>query len=179
MSMDHKAYVFDYDAFQKELAPVLEVALRANETKSILAFIESNFDDLKDPYEGEPLSEDWEDSLGNRDLQEFADYALTKFYDPAEYLGMSTQWHHVYDKLPRNLQNATLGVALGQEPNYFDPGRQGAYFQSPSLVAANVQLLASIPKDLDLTDDDLESIEEYLSLLQEALGQKLGVYVTF
>lgn len=179
MGMDHKAYVFDYENFQNELAPILESALKANSNAGIMKFISDNFDELKDPYEGEPLADDWEDSLGNRDLQEYADYALTKYYDPGEYFGMSDHWHHTYDKLSAEQKTATLGVAFGTEPHLFDPGRQGSYFQSPQLVLTNVKLIEKALDSEKMDDIDLESLETYLSTLQEAADSKLGVYVTF
>ena len=54
MSMRHKAFIFDYDAFIQELADILENALAINQGNEFITFIENNLSSLKDPDEGEP-----------------------------------------------------------------------------------------------------------------------------
>ncbi|NTV79269.1 MAG: hypothetical protein HGA25_09110, partial [Clostridiales bacterium] len=51
--MEHKAFLFDYDAFERELAPILTKALDNENPAPILSFIEQNIDVLTDPYNGD------------------------------------------------------------------------------------------------------------------------------
>jgi hypothetical protein len=91
MSMSHKAYAFDWRGFELDLRPLLEDALVADKTGQLEKFIGDHRDVVTDsPYEGEPLSDDCRAALENRDIHEYVDHALTRFYDPADDLARSS-----------------------------------------------------------------------------------------
>src|SRR5262249_8215566 len=97
MAMEHKAYAFDWSRFEFDLHPLLAEALTTNGTTELQAFIDQHLAELTDPYEGESLSADWRETLGNRDVHEYGDYALTRFYDPADCWGIGYEWARLSD----------------------------------------------------------------------------------
>jgi len=177
VSMSHKAYAFDWSAFVRdELHNVLLDALSSGDERGLIRYIEANRHYINDRYGGGPLSADWKDSLGNYDVHEIADFALTRFYDPMENYGIDHYWLDLgFEHLPEAGQAALLGTPLG---TYFDPGRQGSYFQIPQEV---VRSLASIRR-IDLSNMDVdqrESWEQFKKLLEECAKAGSGLYVTF
>jgi hypothetical protein len=174
MSMDHKAYQLDYEPFAAELAPILGRALESGSTDELRAFVEANLAELKDPDEGEPLGPDWHSR--DLDLQELGDLALTKYYDPSHDDGLSSEWDDLDEQLKASGVDATrvvLGRTLQSNGRIFDPGKQGAYFQSPADVRAALSLL----DDANGVDDDL--LEQWRQTLQAAAANGKGLYVTF
>jgi len=109
MSMSHKAYGLDWRLFEAIVRPVLEQALIDHEPSGLIALIEGDIDSFKDPYEGEALSTGWLSGLENGDVQEIADFALTKCYDPNANFGLSESWMQIDDALPGDPRNALLG----------------------------------------------------------------------
>ena len=63
MSMQHKAFVLDYEDFKSQMGNLLESALMTGSNDKLVQFIGTNITGLKDPYEGEPLNESWEDLI--------------------------------------------------------------------------------------------------------------------
>ena len=180
MSMLHKAYAFDWSAFARdELHNILLDALSSGDERGLIRYIEANRDHIKDRYEGGPLSDDWKDRLGNYDVHEFGDFALTRFYDPMEDYGIDHYWLDLdFEHLPEPDQAALLGTPFGPRGAYFDPGRQGSYFQSPQEVVRSHTRLQRI--DLSNMDrDQRESWEQFKKLLEECAKAGSGLYVTF
>src|SRR5262245_18717762 len=169
MPMEHQAYAFDWSRFEFDLLPVLVGALTANNSAELETYIGRHLSELSDPYEGEPLTVDWRDTLGNRDVHEYGDYALTRFYDPSDCWGIGYGWARLSDELPRLAANTMLGFSVGPAENRFDPGRYGLYFQTPIQVRESLALLQSVGR-LELTS--------YLSLLERCVAEQSGVYVT-
>ena len=165
--MEHKGYAFDWQAFERELYPVLLKALETGDLHELIAFIERNRDQLSDPYEGAPLNDRWQAMLSNRDAHEYGDYALTKFYDPGQAMGVGEAWIELSERLPAR---ALLGEALGPKGNPFDPGRMGSYFQRPEQVRASLDALANVSGP---------QVEAFRALLESCAARALGVYVTF
>ena len=89
MTLDHKAFIFDYDAFIKELADILENALVKNKIHELIAFIENNLSYLKHPDEGEYLDYSWKEIIETEDTSEYGDIAITKYYNPDDNIGLS------------------------------------------------------------------------------------------
>lgn len=170
MSMEHKGYAFDWQAFERELYPAIIQALETGDSQEIIAFIERNLDQLSDPYEGAPLNDRWQMMLSNRDVHEYGDYALTKFYDPSQAMGVGEAWMGLSERLPARAARALLGEALGPEGNRFDPGRMGSYFQCPEQVPASLEALANV--------SEVEGAA-FRELLEYCAERGLGVYVTF
>jgi hypothetical protein len=151
--ISHKSFEIRWEAFATELLPVLLRALSTGATDELGVFVDENLDDCCDPNEGYPLSAEWRDDLLNGDVHDFADYALTKFYDPAQDFGI-----------------ALLGSPMGPQGNPFDPGRQGSYFQDPSVAASSLKTLAGHRGS---------SLDPFILLLETAVASGNGVYVTF
>jgi hypothetical protein len=168
--MEHKAYAFDWSAFEFDLHPLLLDALTAKDTAELAAFIDQHLAELSDPYEGQPLSADWRDMLGNRDVHEYGDDALTRFYDPADCWGIGYEWTRLSDELPQPAANAMLGFPVGPAENLFDPGRYGSYFQTPGRVRESLAALQP---------HGCPELARYLELLERCLAERCGVYVTF
>jgi hypothetical protein len=177
VTMSHKAYAFDWSAFARdELHSILLDALSSGVTNGLIRHIEANRDHLKDRYEGGPLSDNWQDMLWNRDVHEFGDFALTRFYDPAGDRGIGDEWRAIDEHLSEADQAVLLGTPLGSSRAYFDPGRQGSYFQTPQEVLIS---LARVEK-IELSDvEERESLERFKELLEECAEADSGLYVTF
>jgi len=92
--MEHKAYLFDWGAFERELRAILEEALRSGDRTAVVRFITKHVAVLMDPYESEALGPDWERMLESQDVHQCGDIALTKYYDPAADLD-GTGWRRV------------------------------------------------------------------------------------
>jgi hypothetical protein len=179
MPMCHKAYSFDWPAYQQdELPGLLHRALKTGDTSGLLGYVKRNRESLRDPYEGDPLCEDWKGQLGNRDVHEYGDYALTRFYDPEADCGLAYCWNEIDDALPEEDRESLLGTPFGPEHNRFDPGRYGSYFQSPEEVVATLARVRGF--DLSCLDEsDRGFVRRFVGLLEECVAGGLGLYVTF
>jgi hypothetical protein len=172
MSMSHKAYAFDWNAFTMELRPTLDGALvSGGDANPLFVFIDTNLERCSDPNEGNPLASKWKDALHGLDvLQEAADYALTKYYDPRDDHGLGTVWLTLVSRLPAAESTALLGVGLTIGGRLFDPGAMGSYFQTPAMVAHNQAMLhATVHPELI----------DFQRFLQAVHRGALGLYVTF
>jgi hypothetical protein len=170
MAMSHKAYAFNWRGFELDLHPLLESALATDDVAELEAFIDDHRESLTDPYEGEPLLEDWKSALENRDVHEYGDYALTRFYDPADDCGIAEKWAEVSERLPEAAANALLGFSVGPSGRLFDPGRYGSYFQTPAQVRKSLGLLKPI---------GVPELARFVKLLERCAAEARGVYVTF
>ena len=47
--MEHKAFIFDYGQFDRELLSILEDALATNDCSAVIAFIRRNIESITDP----------------------------------------------------------------------------------------------------------------------------------
>lgn len=177
--MIHKAFVFDFQGFDAQLSKILEQALITNVPGGVLAFIRANVDMLKDPYEGEPLTPSWEALLEQKDVQEYGDFALTKFYNPHNDIGLGHEWQVVQETLSQRLagdSTVVLGRPFGPSNNYFDPGRMGTYFQSPDQVRHNLERVEALQNSEPELAPTLRKLIHMLEIPKMA-GQ--GLYVTF
>ncbi|HZN68256.1 MAG TPA: hypothetical protein VFB66_23420 [Tepidisphaeraceae bacterium] len=179
MSMDHKAYAFDYDAFDAELRPVLEGSLRSGDVGPLLGFIREHFAELKDPYEGEPLEGNWQDLLTYEDPQEYGDFALTKYYEPSDNLGVGTDWTALEELLVGELEQGTdftLGHTVGPPGNVFDPGRMGSYFMTAEEVESRHHSLQMLVAQKPERRPRLEGL---VGMYEKLLRSGTGAYQTF
>jgi hypothetical protein len=168
--ISHKSFEIRWEAFATELLPVLLRALSTGATDELGVFVDENLDDCCDPNEGYPLSVEWRDDLLNGDVHDFADYALTKFYDPAQDFGIGEARYDIERGLAPKARAALLGSPIGPQGNLFDPGRQGSYFQDPSAAASSLKTLAGHRGS---------SLDPFILLLETAVASGNGVYVTF
>jgi hypothetical protein len=178
MTMTHRAFALDHAAFSAELRPLLLRALETNDCAELARFIDQNLAALSDPYEGEPLAADWRNLLEENDAHEHGDFALTKYYDSELDVGLDADWEEIGELLEKSGSsgNLMLGAPLGPEAAPFDPGRQGAYFQSEVEVAQNErELLALLAREPALT----EPLGALRGMLSQAARHGKGLYVTF
>jgi hypothetical protein len=179
MSMQHKAYFLDYEAFKSQMGYLLESALMTGSNDKLVQFIEANITSLKDPYEGEPLDESWENLIEVKDAHSYGDFALTKFYHPTMDIGLGDDWEGFQDLLndvSSELGAAFLGRPFGPEGNYFDPGKMGSYFHTAGEVQQNLSLL----KDLARRRPEIFPIlNPAIEMLKQAAEAGRGLYVTF
>ncbi|WP_425619062.1 hypothetical protein NA78x_002793 [Anatilimnocola sp. NA78] len=172
MSMSHKAYAFDWREFESdELHHLLIAALESGDPTTITKYIEAHHEQIKDPFAGQPIEQRWQATFGNRDVHEYGDFALTRFYDPADDQGIADSWLAVDAALAPHDRSALLGSTLGRPGHEFDPGRQGSYFQTPERVVESLRRIERITRAREL--------ESYMQLLSRCAGNGLGVYVTF
>lgn len=180
MGSEHKAYIFDFNKFSKELKPILELALASGEIESLRNFIISNKSHLCDPYEGEPLADNWEGMIEVKDAEQYGDFALTKYYDPLTDQGLGYFWENIATIISEhsNSSYATiLGEPLGTADCYFDPGKLGSFFQDSEHVKYSISVIEQLENIYNGALKD--EISSYLKLLKEALIGDKGVYVTF
>jgi hypothetical protein len=170
MAMLHKAYAFDWIAFKSGLLRKLTTALRTDDPTSLLRFIAENRKQIKDPYEGDPLSDDWQEAYDAHDVQTIADFALTRYYDPAADYGIDYEWGRIAEERPDIAYTLLLGKPVGPRSNRFDPGRYGSYFQRPGELPATLENLSIIREP---------ALRSFRALLRSSSRRGLGVYVTF
>jgi hypothetical protein len=179
VAMSHKAFTFDWTRFDADdLYRIVVKALSSGDTAELGAYIDANLKDLKDPYEGKSLPKDWREMLENRDVHELADFALTRFYDPSQDWGIWDQWRAVDERLPAPDQVALLGTSLGSDGKYFDPGREGSYFQTLSQVSESLERLRNFRLP-GLEDYRRKSLDRFEQLLVRCVESGSGLYVTF
>jgi hypothetical protein len=170
MSMSHKAFIFDWDAFQRELAPLLEASLGDGDSTRLIEFGERYRHSLCDPYEGDPLGGEWAGRLGVGDVHEVADFVLTRYYDPTADGGLGEAWLGLEEHLDAEQRMAILGKPFGPARAAFDPGRMGSYFQDRETARRSLEVLQHL-KGPELAD--------FISLLERAVTSAKGLYVTF
>lgn len=177
MSFEQKAFPFDYCGFQNEFEPVLLDALASGNLARLISFIESNRGVLRDPYEGYPLDEDWRGLMEEEDAHQFGDFALTKFYDPRDDIGLGSSWEQVQSALDKEFGRgviSVLGHAVGPDGALFDPGKMGSYFLSEETAREACRKL----RDLQ-AEARTEAIGNFLELLERCVAEGKGSYVTF
>jgi hypothetical protein len=175
MSMVHKAFVFDYEAFHAELAPILAEAMDMRKVDELAAFIDDNLASLWDLENDTRLDKSWRIQLTETSVDELGDLALTKYYNPIELVGLEYDWRRLWKLLePLKLGNLIFGKMFTTKYSGFDPGQMGTYFQSPEQVKENLtttqSLLSQYPeykKELDLT----------IKMLSKAAVENKGLFI--
>jgi hypothetical protein len=168
--MEHKAFAFDWAGFARGLRPTLIGALEADDPAPLEEFIDRHRAELTDPYAGEPLDDDWRDLLEAGDVQELGDFALTRYYRPTADRGLGDEWMELSDELPAPAARALLGTPVGANGARFDPGRMGAYFQTPARVKRSLAALGKVRR---------RELQGFRKLLERCAKAGQGVYVTF
>lgn len=179
MTMNHNAFVFDYEKFATELRPLLLDALKSDRIPALRRWIDANSKALVDPYEGKRLLENWQTQLPDRSVQTYGDVALTKFYKPTDSIGLDEDWEALQEALDASGLSDTilLGTPLGPEGGpLFDPGDSGTYFQTPDEVCEN---LVKIETTLEGSPELRARLEPVVAMLTAAKQAQQGLYVTF
>lgn len=179
MSMEHKAFVFDYSAFTAEIGQILYQALSSNEVSLLIDSIEKNLSALSIPYSGEPLDSNWRNLIETGDAHEYGDFLITKFYSPQVDIGLGEIWNEVHLALEECFPEQTeilLGSAFGPESNYFDPGKMGSYFQSLVQVQNSHSLIEEF---VNLYPEKSHLVASVQRMFQCAIKEQKGLYITF
>lgn len=163
MSMQHRAFEFNWNAFRLEILDTLQDLESEGVVKRLSEFIDNNIESLTDPYEGEPLDKDWRDLLETGEVIELADFALTKYYDVNSDFGLADLWLSVEGNLSKQAKSALLGQSI----DGFDPGCMGSYFQSGDQLQQSVSVLSRECSDM------------FPDFLSELKCKSKGLYVTF
>ena len=182
MSMNYKANMFDYDRFQNELGSALYEALETNISEPLIRFIDENIKILKTPLEGKLLDTSWRSLRSSWTVQNYGDFAITKFYDPKSGIMIGPLWLPIDDFLHTKLGDNTpilFGEPFGPESNYFDPGVMGSYFQSAQEVQTNFLLLHDLTHDDPGLLEQYDSLDEIIDLFRVSARAKMGLYVRF
>jgi hypothetical protein len=175
--MEHKAFLFKYGSFERELRAILEDALTSGDTGALVSFIHANCGNLRDPYDGEPLGADWESLVETPDAHQYGDFALTKYYDVLADIGLGVAWQQVQELIatdPILPESPILGSTIGPRDDPFDPGKMGSYFQSVQQVRQNWAWLLEVGKGK--RSDDLNAA---IRMLEDAVKAGTGLYVSF
>jgi hypothetical protein len=178
MSMSHKAFVFDYESFQSELRDLLERSLESGAVEPLKDFIETHRSRLKDPYEGEPLAPDWESLVEYKDVHQYGDFAITRYYEPDKDIGLGLSWQEAEETLKENAlgEDVVLGTPIGPEGRLFDPGKMGSYFQSPVTTRDHLRSVKELVRQRPDLDQRLGPV---LAMLERAVTAGKGLYTTF
>lgn len=196
MSMEHKAFIFDTKSYSEELNDILLTSGLSNDIRRISQFIADNIDDIRSPYSGDELEDDWEDELGTKDIQEYADFALAAYYDPGDDIGLSYYWDPLIEILKDldfdKAEYCILGTPIQKEHFCVDPGRCGlGLARSEDIPNLLKQLIAIQPRLEQLDEGDLvdtyniemndliTAYEDLLSIYQSASNDNEGVMFTF
>lgn len=175
--MEHKAFLLDFEQFELELLPALAYGLKFGDCEKLHQFVNTNLMLLKDPYEGQDLSPTWESLLTTRDAHELGDVALTKYYDPAQDIGLGASWIAVQDLVEGDRATSPiLGAVVGESSNLFDPGKMGSYFQKSQDAVEN---LAYLRDQVTRHRPQSNEIEQAIQMLEQAVAAKQGLYITF
>jgi hypothetical protein len=172
MSMEHKAFVFDYGRFQAELAPILFRALENDSMDDLIVFIRQHQAEIRTPDEGDPLEAGWEKRFVEEGLDRVGAVALTRYYDPLKDIGLDYDWQELGRLFPDD--NEVLGVPFGPPLHLFDPGKMGSWFQSPEMVRKHEVLARDVAARLPQSD-----LRRCIAMFQKAREKAGGLYVTF
>ncbi|HEY9692878.1 MAG TPA: hypothetical protein V6D15_11765 [Oculatellaceae cyanobacterium] len=179
MSFDHKAFVFDYNSFERELKSIIEDAIDTGSYEDLERYIIANLNFLKDPHEGESLSEDWKEMLEYQENpDQYGDFAMTKFYNPAEDVGLGHEWADAQSILSNEFEDSSivLGTPIERNAVFFDPGKMGSYFQSSNMVIENKQKIDILIKQ---KPEYAKILEPVTYMFECAIAVNKGLYITF
>ncbi len=151
MSIDHKAYLFRHDAFQREFADLLNHSLQTADVDPLREFINRHRESLTDRATEGPLGENWEEDCGEEpDVQVYADLALTKYYNLTDELGLSYGFDALAAYLATVPQLAPVadclicGYLFGPQGRRLDTGSMGTGLLSADEVAKFAELLTTV-----------------------------------
>ncbi|MNK69436.1 hypothetical protein D3C87_888240 [compost metagenome] len=191
MSMEHKSFLFNTSAFTKELSEIILTAGETNNEELLISFINQNLDHLKSPYSGEELTSEWLEELETEDIQELADFAMTKYYNPDEELGLSYVWESLLElfddlDLKYNREYYILGESLNFKNFILDPSKMGLGFVNSEHVNDIHRELVSLKENFaaiceteNFDEKTINVYEELIEIYQEAKESNCGLLMTF
>jgi len=112
--------------------------------------IEASRDHIEDRYIGGPLSHDWKDRLGNFDVHESGDFALTRFMAQRRIMGSSTIGSTSSSICPRPIWQRCWARRSGHPGRALIRASRQLFFRTPQEV---VRSLARV-QGIDLSNMD-------------------------
>lgn len=196
MGMEHKAFVFDTKTYMEQLNNLLVDRGANDDIATIRQFIEEHLDIMKSPYTGDELNEDWGEEIEKGDIQEYADFALTGYYNLNEDIGLSYEWDRLLEALKKldliEAEYCILGKSIQKENFRIDPGYCGLGLVYAEDIPGLYQKLITFQNRLDemnieelksfieIEQEDLKSVfEDLIFIFQSALNDKKGLMFTF
>jgi len=191
MSIEHKAWLLNYELFSDELADILFHALDFGETQILEGFIDQYHGSMTDLWTWKPLRQDWQEvlrkRLGTLDVLSLGDIALTRYYDPTDDVGLSYGFDALGKYLNsvadlRHIADALIGgYWFGPKGKRFDPGGMGTGFVSLEQAREHLALLAEtrpspIPEPDSIVYQECLYKPETAKEVQESLNQLKRVY---
>ncbi|RAT96299.1 hypothetical protein [Brevibacillus sp. Leaf182] len=196
--MEHKAFLFDTSGFDRELRKIIITSGENNDPNSLIEYIMNNKGKIRSVYTGELLEIDWQNELELGNVQELADFALTRFYSPEDDSGLSYSWDGVLEALKMlptrfNPEYCVLGRSIESEKFRLDPGGMGmGIVQSedvPLILKDLIDLKSTfIQNGLPPIEDSLyeynlqelnEAYNQLILLYREARDNNKGLLMTF
>ncbi len=196
--MEHKAFIFDTQAFKEELYPIIISSGLDKNPIPLYKFINNHLGKVFSPYTGILLEADWESELENGGIQELADFSMTCFYSPDDDRGLSYSWDSVLEVLKNVSEKldpkyCILGESLEAELFLLDPGGMGTGFVEAEDVPLIYKILVEskdkvvtnglpsredILYDINITEL-IEAYDELVLLYKDATEAKRGLLMTF
>ncbi|WP_026503736.1 hypothetical protein [Butyrivibrio sp. NC3005] len=195
--IEHRAFLFDTDLFDRECRDLILNSGVKDEPGTVKKFVEDNSKRIKSPYWGDDIDQDWEDEMETKDVQEYADFAMTAYYNPSDDIGLEEQWDIVLEALNRlgfeQAQEAVLGKTVSKDGFTLDPGRCGFGILTAEEVSKIFYKLKELePKidkadieEMDLMLDDMdesdlsEAFQRLLDIYRSAKIENKGLLLTF
>lgn len=194
--MEHKAFVFDTIKFNNELKEIFKNC--NDEIGVIKGFINQHIGEIKSPYEEEYIDSTWEEQLENKDLQEYADFAIAYYYDIEYDYGLEYYWEAILEcikklKLKYNPEYYILGASISLGSEKLDPGRLGLgivdakdidimskeLIDNKNFIAEKIQLLSEELLDDVEIEELVELYDDLCNLYLTAKENKSGILMTF
>jgi hypothetical protein len=183
LSMGYELYIFDFDAFNRELSDLMVRALEADELDELTEFISVNLSRLTNPINGTALDEHWRKTLKPRTVHDYAAIALTAYYAPQEVIFIE-DWMTLDDilrEIQDDLSGLLLGYPFGPPENHFLHAQIGDYFMSPIQVQrplATLEMLLDQQYDaLSIHDGAIDQFSRIATALESAVESAKGVYI--
>jgi hypothetical protein len=175
MAIPHNAYALAYDAFQRELRPLLEGCIAENNPVLLQQFLRTHRPCLTDLTTERPLNVGWEENLDANDVDLLGATALTKYYDPTHNIGTLDDWHDLATAIDRvaGFPGVALGQRIGPPGHPLSPWGRDCFVQSPEEVRKHLLILRHW---LTCEPDHEECLAGLEQTLAHALKQGKGLY---
>lgn len=197
MTMEHKAFLFNTEQFNKELRPIILAASKNYDLNLLRSYIMENIGKVRSIYSGELLENNWENELELGNIQELDDFSMTCFYNPEDDLGLSYSWDILIEVLKTlstgfDAEYYILGRPLETDTFRLDPGGMGMGFvqmnDTPLILQDLIDLRGALIEDGTIPAEALyectlseliAAYDELIALYKEAVEHKSGLLITF
>ncbi len=125
--MEHRAFIFDWPTFEKELLPALAAGLEGDRGP-LEEFVAEQRGLLVDPSTAEPVNGLQLETVG---VDRLGEIAMTRYYDPTADHGFGAQWDAIEGSLGEQERALLLGEPISVAGRTFS---EGTVFQSNGRV---------------------------------------------